>query len=185
MIWLNWKILNYSNKIQNSYFTTYYQNFTQTTKLKPNQILFDKRKSNLTSFFLSKNVKVFYWLWKSKFLSFMTKVSLNNGNETKPDISPWVICKSDTISFLSRYNKVFPWFSKSLFLSFMTKANPNNENRNLSVLWLKWAKTMKMKQNQQFFDGTCSSLTPYLFYQEILKYFSNIQNWNYSVLWLK
>ena len=39
---LNWKILNYFNKIQNSYFSPYCQNSTtQTTKLKPNQTLFD------------------------------------------------------------------------------------------------------------------------------------------------
>ena len=36
---------------------------------------------------------------KSKFLSFMTKVNPNNGNETKSNISPWGIFKSDTISF--------------------------------------------------------------------------------------
>ena len=29
----------------------------------------------------------------------MTKVNSNNGNETKSDISPWDIFKSDTISF--------------------------------------------------------------------------------------
>ena len=29
----------------------------------------------------------------------MTKVNLNNGNETKSDIFPWDIFKSDTISF--------------------------------------------------------------------------------------
>ena len=36
------KILNYSNKIQNSYFSTYCQNSTQRAKVKPNQALFDK-----------------------------------------------------------------------------------------------------------------------------------------------
>ena len=32
-------------------------------------------------------------------LSFMTKVNLNNGNETKLDIFPWDIFKSDSIAF--------------------------------------------------------------------------------------
>ena len=32
----------------------------------------------------------------------MTKVSLNNENETKSDIFPWNIFKSDTISFLAK-----------------------------------------------------------------------------------
>ena len=29
----------------------------------------------------------------------MTKVNLNNGNETKSDIFPWGIFKSDSVSF--------------------------------------------------------------------------------------
>ena len=45
---------------------------------------------------------------KSKFLSFMTKVNPNNGNEiTKLDIFPWDIFKSHTIYFLSKDIKVF------------------------------------------------------------------------------
>ena len=36
---------------------------------------------------------------KLKFLSFMTKMNPNNGNETKSNILPWNICKSDVISF--------------------------------------------------------------------------------------
>ena len=36
---------------------------------------------------------------KTKFLSFVTNVNLNNGNETKSDIFPWDIFKSDSISF--------------------------------------------------------------------------------------
>ena len=41
-------------------------------------------KSDVISFF-SKNIKVFQWLLKSKFLSFMTEVNPSNGNETKSD----------------------------------------------------------------------------------------------------
>ena len=37
----------------------------------------------------------------------MTKVNLNNGNETKSDIFPWDIFKSDSINLLSAYIKVF------------------------------------------------------------------------------
>ena len=36
--------------------------------------------------FLSKYIKVFQWLSKSQFLSFMAKVNPDNGNETKSDI---------------------------------------------------------------------------------------------------
>ena len=44
-------------------------------------------KSDNISFY-PKNIKVFQWVPKSKFLSFMTKVYPNNGNETKSDLSP-------------------------------------------------------------------------------------------------
>ena len=37
----------------------------------------------------------------------MTKVKPSNGNETKSDILPWDIFKSDNISLLSKINKVF------------------------------------------------------------------------------
>ena len=38
----------------------------------------------------------------------MTKVNPNNGNETKSDIFPWDILKSDNISFfLFKNSKVF------------------------------------------------------------------------------
>ena len=37
----------------------------------------------------------------------MTTVNPNKGNETKSDIFPWDILKSDTISFLPKDTKVF------------------------------------------------------------------------------
>ena len=37
----------------------------------------------------------------------MTKVNPDNGNETKSDIFPWDILKSDTISFSAKNIKVF------------------------------------------------------------------------------
>ena len=56
-------------------------------KMKQNQTFFHETYSNLTSsVFFSKNIEVFQWLSKSKFLSFMTTVNLNNGNEAKSDI---------------------------------------------------------------------------------------------------
>ena len=38
--------------------------------------------SNMMPFFV-KNIQVFQWLSKPKFLSFMTKVNPSNGNKTK------------------------------------------------------------------------------------------------------
>ena len=58
--------------------------------------------------FLSEIIKVFQISqFFQTFLSFMTKVNPNNGNETKSGISPWDIFKSDTISFLPKNIKVF------------------------------------------------------------------------------
>ena len=37
----------------------------------------------------------------------MTKVNPNNGNETKSDISPWDIFKSDLIFHWSQKTKIF------------------------------------------------------------------------------
>ena len=51
------------------------------------------------------------------------------------------------------------------FLSFMTKVNPNNENEAKS-----W-------------DASKSDTIS--FYQKILKYFNDFQNWDFSVLWLE
>ena len=56
-------------------------------KMKQNQTFFHETYSNLTSSgFFSKNIEVFQWLSKPKFLSFMTTVNLKNGNEAKSDI---------------------------------------------------------------------------------------------------
>ena len=67
-----------------------------------NQTLFHRTYSNLTPYLsLSKNIKIFQVLSKSKFLHFMTKVNPNNGIETKSDIFPWNIFKSDIIFYWS------------------------------------------------------------------------------------
>ena len=65
--------------------------------------------------------------------------------------------------FLYQNTVVFPWLSKLGFLSFMTKVNPCNENET------KW---------DIFKSDT-------FFYQNLLKYFNEYQNQNFSILWLK
>ena len=51
------KKFNYFNKFCNLHFSTYCQNSTQTTNLKPNQTVFGKTYSNLTPFFYQKTLK--------------------------------------------------------------------------------------------------------------------------------
>ena len=71
-------------------------------EMQQNQTLFHRTYSNLTPYLsLSKNIKIFQVLSKSKFLHFMTKVNPNNGIETKSDIFPWNIFKSDIIFYWS------------------------------------------------------------------------------------
>ena len=97
------KILNYFNELWNGNFSVLWLKWNQAMVVKQNQTFFHGTYSNLTPYLsLTKNIKIFQWLLKSKFLSFTTKVKANNGNETKSDIFPWDIFKFDTISFLSQ-----------------------------------------------------------------------------------
>ena len=98
---------------------------------------------------------------------FMAKVNQNNGNETKSNIFPWDIFKSDTI-FLSKHIKYFI----------------NFQNQNFSFLWLTWTKTMGVKQNQTFFHGTYSDLMLLFTGRKILKYVNGFCNWHFSI-WLQ
>ena len=150
------------------YFSTYCQNPTQTT----NQIKSDtvwQGHNQIWHNFLSKNIKLFQWSSKLKFLIFMKNVNWNNGNETKSDIFPLDIFKSDTISFFIKKYKVFQWLSKSKFLSFMTKVHTKK--------W-KWNKT-------RHFPMGDIQIWHIFFYEKIFKYFSDLQNQNFSALWLK
>ena len=96
---------------RHSYFSTYSQNFTKTTKIKPNQTLFDR-----TYFFIQKHQSIL--IKKSKYLSFITKVNPNNGKETKSDIFPWTYSNLTTYLF---YQKILKYFN-------------DFQNRNFSVL---------------------------------------------------
>ena len=76
-------------------------------EMKQNQTFFCGTYLNLVPYlFLSKNIPVLQWISKSKFLSFMTKVNPNNGNETKSEIFPWDIFKSDIIFHWSQNTKL-------------------------------------------------------------------------------
>ena len=101
---ISWKILNYCNKIQNSYFWIYSRNSTQTMKLKPNQTLFDMFKSHIIFTILQR-------LSKSKLLSFVTKKNPNNQNETELDIFPWGIKIWHNILLSKKINLVL-WVSE-------------------------------------------------------------------------
>ena len=76
-------------------------------EVKQNQTSYHGIYLNLTAYLLFpwKYIRVFQWLSKSEFLSFVTKVNQNNGNETKSDLFTWDIFKSDTI--LLKHIKVF------------------------------------------------------------------------------
>ena len=63
----------------------------------------------------------------------MTKVNLNNGNETLSDIFPWDIFKSDSIYF---FIKIYLYISTTFkigILSFMTKVNSYNGNETMKT----------------------------------------------------
>ena len=106
------KILYYINDFQNRNFPVLWLKWTQTMKVKQNQTFFHgiylssvEHIQTWRNSFLSKCIKVFQWLLKSKFLSFITKVNPNNWNETKSDIFPWNKFKSDIIFHWSQKKK--------------------------------------------------------------------------------
>ena len=71
--------------------------------------------------------------------------------------------------FIKKYWSILMNF-KSKFLNFMTNVNQNNGNEIKSDIF-RW---------DMFKSDTISS-----FHQQILKYFNDFQNRNFSVLWLK
>ena len=97
------KTLKYFNDIQNRNFSVLrLVNPKNGNETKSDQTFFHGTYSNLTTYlYLSKNIKVFQRLSKSKLLSFMTKVNTNNENETKSDIFPWDIHKSGIVFYWS------------------------------------------------------------------------------------
>ena len=98
------------NDFQNQNFSVLWLKWIHTIKMKENQTIFHGTYSSLTSYlFFIKNIKVFQWYSKSKFLSFMTKANLSNGNETKWDIFLWDIFKSNVIYSFIKNIKVFQW----------------------------------------------------------------------------
>ena len=100
-IWHNFlyqKILKHLNYLQNQNFSVLRLTSTQAMEMKQNQTFCYRIYSNLTPYhFLSKNIKVFQWLSKSKIFGLMNKLNQNNGNETKSDIFLRDIFKSDII----------------------------------------------------------------------------------------
>ena len=111
-------------------------------------------------FFNIKSSQVFQWLSHLKFLSLKTKVKPNNENEIKSDIFPWNMFKSDVIFFISKNIKAFHDF----------------RDQNVSHLWLKWTKTMEMKQNQTFFHRTYPNLASFFIGHKTLKYSNDFYN---------
>ena len=85
-----------------------------------NQTFFHGAHSNLTTYlFLSKNIKAFQWFSKLKFQNG------NNGNETKSNIFPWDIFKSNSISYSTQSTNIFQWLFLSVLFNFISKVTTN------------------------------------------------------------
>ena len=78
------------------------------------------------------NVKVFQWLSKSKFLSFMTKVNPSIENETKSEVFHWAYPNLTSFFIGCKILKCFNDFY----------------NWHLSISLQKWAQTSKVKSNE-------------------------------------
>ena len=78
------QLLKYFHDFQDQNFSVLWLRWTQTMETKQNQTLFHGKYSNMTScLFYQRTLKYFNVFSKSKFLSFMTKMNPNNGNEFK------------------------------------------------------------------------------------------------------
>ena len=51
----------------------------------------------------------------------------------------------------------------------------------ISDSWLKWNKTMEIKQNRTFCNGTYSSLMSFFIGRKMLKYFNDFFDWHLSI----
>ena len=99
------KKLKYLNYFQNRNFLALWLKQTQTVEMKQNQTFAHRTYPNLTSYILlSEKNKVFKWLLKSKFLSFMNEV-----NPKQSDIFSWDIFKRDIIFHRLQNTKMFQW----------------------------------------------------------------------------
>ena len=116
-------------------------------EMRQNQTFFHGSCSNLTPYtFLSKNIEVFQWLSKSKFLSSMTKMNPDNENETKSDIYSSGTFKSDIIFVCCQNTKIFQ----------------DLHNWHLSISLHKWVQTkIKIKR------GMCKSDSIFVIYKMV------------------
>ena len=144
--------------LSNSNFLTFITKF-KLNNGNQNQTFFHGTYSNLTSYFLSKNIKVFHWLSKSKFLSSMTEGNPNNGNEIKLDIFSLDIFKSYIIFSWLQSTKIFQWL---LYLA------------SLQVKW------NKIKRDMCKSDSIFSYLQSSTLFKWILKFVS----WSWSQKWM-
>ena len=131
------KTLKYFKDLKNRHFWVLWLKWNQATEMIQNQ----------TYIFLLKYIKVFQWLSKSEFVSFMTKMNPNNGNKTKSDIFPWDIFKSGIVFIGCKILKYFKDFY----------------NWHFSISLQKWAQSSKVKLH-----GTCANLTVFFIYKAVL-----------------
>ena len=119
------KELKYFNDFHNRNFPVLWLKWTQTMEMKQNQKFFHETFKSDVIYIFIKKIKVFQWLSKPKFLSFMTEVNSSNASETKSNIFSWDIFKSDIIFHWSHRTKIFQWFSQLPSFSFIAKVSTN------------------------------------------------------------
>ena len=127
-------------------------------EMKQNQTFFHETYSNLTPYFsLSKNIEIFQWLSKSKFLSLMTKVNQNYGNETKSDIFQRYVFKSDVVFLFPLNTKIFLWLLWLALFDLIVKVNA-------------------IKKGEIKSHGTCGNLTVFFLFYKVVHYLNDFWN---------
>ena len=123
------------------------------TKVKPNNgneikwdiFLWGRFKSDTISFFIKKyyNISMPFKIKISQYYEY---------GESKP--WEWNKIRHFSMGHVQIWQRIF-------FYQKVLKYFNDFQNRDFSVLWLKWTKTMEMKQSQTFFRETYSNLTPF------------------------
>ena len=137
-------------------------NESESKQWKSNKIRYFSNSSLTSYLFLSKNIKVFQWLSKSEFLSFVTKVNPNNENENETNQTFFHETYSNLTSFFISHK--IPKCFNDFF------------NWHFSISLQKWAQTIKWNKIKR---GICKSdsIFPYLQSSALFKWLLKLISW--------
>ena len=161
---LNWKTLNYFNKIQIRISQLIAKFLLKQQSLNQIRHCLTGHNSNRQHYFNLKILK-----YSNDFQNQNLWVLWLKCNQT-------IKMKQNQTFFHGTYSNLTSYIFHQQILKYFN----DFKNQNFSVLWLKWIQTMEMKQNQTFFHATYSNLTVFIGCK-LLKYFNDFFNWHLPI----